>query len=278
MTPRLLDESARLAEVLRLRHIEGLSIRAIARRQGMSRRTIRRLLGKRRPAPPEPPARGSVVDLYEADIRKMLAYTPELKATTVLERLRPLGYTGGITVLRERIRRLRPKPRREAFLTLDFAPGSAFQVDWADFGFALPGCPRRVSAFVMASAYSRYLYLEFTLSQAMATFLRCMERALHFFGGVAVADIFDYVSGHIVEVRCPNRLRARAIVVRLSSRRCLRVPPIAEHITLAFWQGAQPQLRSGCHVGTVLHSTRYSGPLPVILDRPRDRGVRHLAH
>jgi hypothetical protein len=64
-------------------------------------------------------------------------------------------------------------------------------VDWADFGFALPGCPRRVSAFVMVMCYSRMLYLEFTLSQAMGSFLRCMERALRFFGGSTTVDIFD---------------------------------------------------------------------------------------
>ena len=52
------------------------------------------------------------------------------------------------------------------------------QVDWADFGFALPGVPRRVSAFVAVLCYSRYLYIEFTLSQSMGTFLRCMERCL----------------------------------------------------------------------------------------------------
>jgi transposase len=200
MTPQLLDESAHLAEVLRLRHVEALSIRAISSRLRMSRKTVRRLLGKRRPTPHvTPPARGSIVDLYDVEIRRMLDDTPELRATAILERLRPLGYTGGITVLRERIRLLRPRPRREAFLTLDFAPGAAFQVDWADFGFALPGCPRRVSAFVMAAAYSRYLYLEFTLSQAMGTFLRCMERALDFFGGVAVADIFDNMKTVVLE-------------------------------------------------------------------------------
>ena len=185
-------DAVRLAEVLRLRLLEGQSLRAISRRLHLARKTVRKLLGKRRPSPPAaPPARGSVVDLYEGEIRRLLADTPDIKATTVLERLRPLGYSSGITVLRERVRSLRPRPTREAFLTLDFAPGAAFQVDWADFGFALPGCPRRVSAFVMAACYSRYLYLEFTLSQALGTFLRCMERALRFYGGVAVADIFD---------------------------------------------------------------------------------------
>ena len=92
-----------------------------------------------------------------------------------------IGIAGWI--LRDRIRTLRGSVRREAFLTLSFGPGEAAQVDWADFGFALPGCMRRVSAFVMVLCYSRQLYLEFTLSQSMGTFLRCMDRALTFFGG-----------------------------------------------------------------------------------------------
>lgn len=182
-----------LAAALRLSLLEGLSIRAIARRLQLSRKTVRKLLGRaraRRPARPEP-ARASLLDAYSPTIRSLIEKTPELTAPAVLERLRPLGYTGGITILRDRLRGLRPRPAKEAFLTLDFAPGAAFQVDWADFGFALPGCPRRVCGFVMVACYSRYLYLEFTLSQAMGTFLRCMERGLRFFGGVAVADIFD---------------------------------------------------------------------------------------
>jgi transposase len=182
----------RLSEVLRLSLVEGLSIRAIAKRLTLSRKTVRRLLarGPERQAPSSEP-RPSLLDRYDAEIRRLLADTPELTAPGILERLRPLGYTGGITILRDRVSKLRPRPPREAFLTLDFQPGAAFQVDWADFGFALPGCPRRVSAFVMVACYSRYLYLEFALSQAMGTFLRCMERGLQFFGGVATADIFD---------------------------------------------------------------------------------------
>jgi len=31
-----------------------------------------------------------------------------------------------------------PARRKEPFLTLDFKSGAAAQVDWADFGFALP--------------------------------------------------------------------------------------------------------------------------------------------
>jgi transposase len=186
-------DATQLAEVLRLSLLEGLGIRAIAKRLQLGRKTVRKMLGHapalKRPLAAMP--RGSLLDVYDVEIRRLVADTPELMAPAVLERLRPLGYTGGITILRDRLRGLRPRAAKEAFLTLDFEPGAAFQVDWADFGFALPGCPRRVSAFVMAACYSRYLYIEFTLSQAMGTFLRCMERALRFFGGVALADIFD---------------------------------------------------------------------------------------
>ena len=191
--PTVPAEATQLSEALRLSLIEGLSIRAISRRLQMTRKTVRKLLGRAptRPAVAKELPRGSLLDTYDAAIRKLVDDTPELTAPGVLERLRPLGYTGGITILRDRLRSLRPRARKEAFLTLSFAPGSAFQVDWADFGFAIPGCPRRVSAFVMAACYSRYLYLEFTVSQAMGTFLRCMERGLRFFGGAAVADIFD---------------------------------------------------------------------------------------
>jgi transposase len=187
-----LDSSGRVAEVLRLGLVEGIAVRAIARRLHMARKTVRKILGKHR-APPKPAAepRGSILDPYEAAIRTVLDDTPEMLAPAVLERLRPLGYTGSVTILRDRLRRLRPRAQRTAFLTLDFPPGQAMQVDWADFGFAVPGVPRRVSAFVAVLCYSRRLYIEFTFSQSMGSFLRRMERCLRFNTGTTLVDIFD---------------------------------------------------------------------------------------
>ncbi len=189
-----------VAEVMRLHLVDGVGLRAIARRVGISRNTVRRILGRRTPkAVKGPVPRESLLDPFLPVIRQLIADTPEMRAPGVLERLRPLGYTGGITILRDRIQRLRPPKDPEAFLTLEFAPASALQVDWADFGFALPGCPRRVCAFVAALAYSRYFYLEFTLSQAMGTFLRCMDRALQFFDGTTTTSIFDNMKTVVLE-------------------------------------------------------------------------------
>jgi transposase len=185
------EPSGRVAEVLRLGLVEGVGVRTIAKQLGMSRKTVRKILGRNRPQAQAKPQRSSILDPFEPAIRTMLDDTPSMLAPTVLERLRPLGYTGGVSILRDRIRQMRPKPRREAFLTLSFEPGEAMQVDWADFGFALPGVPRRVSAFAAVLCHSRYLYLEFTVSQAMGSFLRCMERCLRFYGGTTAVDIFD---------------------------------------------------------------------------------------
>jgi transposase len=199
----------RTAEVLKLGLVEGLSVRAIARRLGMARRTVRRALGYGLPARQTRAPRPSALDAHLPAIKALLEETPELTAPGMLERLRPLGYRGGVSVLRDRMRVLRGSRPREAFLTLHFHPGEAVQVDWADFGFAIPGCPRRVSAFIMALCHSRYLYLEFTLSQAMPTFLRCMERGLRFYGGTTVADIFDNMKTVVIRPGPPTIFNRR---------------------------------------------------------------------
>ena len=187
---RIPDE--RKAEVLRLRYVDGLSTRAIAKRLSMARRTVRALLGEQRvsrAASREP--RPSILEPYDALIRATLRQTPEMRAPAMLERLRAEGYTGGITVLRDRMRLHRPRPAADAFSTFTVRPGQRLEVDWADLGFLLPGMPRRVSAFVAVMAYSRMLYVEFTLSQRMGSFLRALDRALVFFGGRTEVEVFD---------------------------------------------------------------------------------------
>jgi transposase len=181
------------AEVLRLRYVEGLSTRGIAKRLSMSRRTVRDMLGQTKPRSRSAPAtpRVSILAPYEARVRAELERTPELRAPAMLERLRSAGYTGGISVLRDRMRVLRPRARAQVFSTFTTRPAERLEVDWADLGFLLPGIPRRVSAFVAVLVHSRMLYLDFALSQRMGSFLRCMERCLTFFHGCTALDVFD---------------------------------------------------------------------------------------
>ena len=187
------EHSEKMRDVLKRYHIDSESIRAIAKATGLSRRRIRRMLGLKPPAKVRERKISSLLDPHRGEITRLLDESPGIKAPAVLERLRAQGYHGGVTIVRELLRTLRPTPKgeRRSYLTLDFFPAQKVQVDWGDFGYAIPGCPRRVSGFVMAMCYSRYLYIEFVLSQAMGSFLRCMERGLRFYGGRTTTDVFD---------------------------------------------------------------------------------------
>ena len=193
MSARLSDE--RKAEVLRLRYVEGRSVRAIAKKLSMARRTVRDLLDTsrvRRMSIRVAASRESILARFDAEIRARLKDDPDLRAPALLERLRELGYRGGISILRERMRQLRPKPHIEVFSNFtELRPAQRLEVDWAHMGYALAGVPREVSVFVAVLVYSRMLYLEFVLSRAMGSFLRCMDRAMAFFSGVTAVDVFD---------------------------------------------------------------------------------------
>lgn len=186
------------AEVMRLCYLEKLSIRAISRRLGIARKTVRKCLAleKKEQRRAE---RHSLLTPYKSDIARWLRETPELLAPQILERLREKGYEGGVTILRDLVRKLRPSAPISPYLVVAHEPAATMQVDWADFGFALSGVPRRVSCFVAMLPFSRMLYAEFTLSQRIGALLRCMDNALDYFGGVTTADVFDNMKTVVLE-------------------------------------------------------------------------------
>lgn len=79
---------------------------------------------------------------------------------------------------------VRPTPR-PAFLTLHFEPGQCAQVDWGFAGWVPVGSTRRrLSFFLMVLAFSRKMYLEFTLAETLEHFLAGHQHAFEYFGGV----------------------------------------------------------------------------------------------
>src|SRR6188768_4072486 len=121
------------AEVMRLHYLEGLSMRAIAKRLQLSRKTVRKYLGRVEPAPVvQKVSRPSLLDAYHPMVQTWLADAPELKAPQILERLREHGYSGGLTIVRDLVRSLRPRSNPKVYLTMHYLPGEILLVDWAD--------------------------------------------------------------------------------------------------------------------------------------------------
>jgi transposase len=93
------------AEIRRLHRAEGLPIKAIARKLGVSRNTVRTAIASDAAPRYERKPVGSIVDAVEARIREQLALDARMPATVIAERI---GWTRGITVLKERVAELRP--------------------------------------------------------------------------------------------------------------------------------------------------------------------------
>ena len=157
-----------------------LSAAQLAAALALDVKTVRQWIG--RPyTPRQSVCRSSKLDPFKGRIVGWLDAHP-LSAQQVFQRLRELGYAGGVSIVKDYVRAVRPRPR-EAFLTLAFAPGEAAQIDWGEFGtIAVGDTRRRLSFFVMVLAYSRQMYVEFTLSQSMEQFLSAQVNAFNALG------------------------------------------------------------------------------------------------
>lgn len=134
--------------------------------------------------------RASKLDAFKATITRWLDRHP-YSAMQIFQRLGAEGYTGGVSIVKEYVRCVRPV-RHPAFLSLAFAPGEAAQVDWGCAGMIEMGnTRRRLSFFVMVLCHSRLAYVEFTCGECMEHFLACHQNALEFFGGTPATVLID---------------------------------------------------------------------------------------
>lgn len=179
------------AEIQRLRRIEKAPIAQISRRLGLDRKTIRRALRTDRLPVIARAAAPSRVAPYASYIAERLAAYPHLPATVLWRELKKQGYPGGLRILQRHLHGLRDKAQ-PVFLRIETPPGQQAQCDWAHCGSVRVGnALRKLSAFVMVLGYSRFIYVEFTLSQCLEDFLQCHINAFRAFGGVPSKILYD---------------------------------------------------------------------------------------
>lgn len=184
------------AEIRRLHRSEGLSARAVARQLGISRNTVLRALASDRPPQYRRAAKGSAVDAVEPAIRELLKQTPTMPVTVIAERI---GWERGLTVLRERVRELRP-----AYLPVDpvsrtvYQPGELAQCDlWfppADIplGYGQSGRP---PVLVIVSGYSRVITARMLPSRQTGDLIDGHWRLLTAWGAVPKMLVWDNEAG-----------------------------------------------------------------------------------
>ena len=200
------DERTRLSYEVDRRARRGESDRAIARALCIDRRTVKKLrleLLERRArgddalarelGPPATP-RASKLDSHREYIQRRLEKAPKLRVTTLLRELKRRGYTGGYTILREHVNRVRPQPAKKAAVRVDHPPGRQAQADWSPYRSALVG-EDKPSEWGCVLSYSKFSYRHFRLDERQPTIFREIVRSLEAFGGVPDEIVFDSMSG-----------------------------------------------------------------------------------
>jgi transposase len=162
---------------------EKLSLRQIARELKLDLKTVHRWAKRQTFQKPPLVKRASKLDPFKGQIVRLLE-RHDYSAQQIFQQLKENGYTGQYSIVQTFVRLVRPK-KNPAFLTLNFQPGQCAQVDWGYAGPVNVGTTRRrLSFFVMVLAYSRKMYLEFTLAETLEHFLACHQHAFEYFGGV----------------------------------------------------------------------------------------------
>ncbi len=170
----------------------------IAAKLGPDQRTVAFWANETKYRPRKTAFKKSKLDPFKDQIIRLLETHP-YSARQIFQRIREGGFEGGITIVEDYVRKIRP-PKVKPFLKLVFAPGECAQVDWGSYGSVRVGSTfRRLNFFVMVLCYCRLMYLEFTLSQTMEHFLGCHQNAFRFFGSVPAKIMVDNLKSAVLK-------------------------------------------------------------------------------
>ncbi len=173
-------------------------------------RTIQKILthveppGYRRTEPHKKPTIGSFIPIIHEILEADKKSHPKQRHTgrKIFERLRDEhGYTGGITVVRDEIRRYKQRTA-EVFMPLSHPPGQA-QFDFGEAKAVYRGREIKIHFCVMSLPYSDAFFCQAFPRECTESFQEGHRRAFEFFGGVPTRISFDN-----------SKIAARVIVKR----------------------------------------------------------------
>ncbi len=118
------------AEVRRMKRVEGLSAREIARRTGLARDTVGRLLAAEMPPRYARSPAGSILDPFKEWICEELTADPKVPSQRLRELAEEIGYRGGKTVFDDYVREVRPRFLvKRTFQRTIYRPAELIQCD-----------------------------------------------------------------------------------------------------------------------------------------------------
>lgn len=188
--------------------LEGMSRRAIARALKVSRNTVSEILRKHGRARKEHHSalpqrqsmqRASKLDAFRAEIEGLFAQFPDITAQRIFEILQAeredgrTPYDGGYTVVKDLVRRIRPKPHPKPSLeTAPREPGAMAECDWSPYPINFTHAPSTsVQAFGYTLRYSTRKYYSFHEGNGLHPLMDGHVNTFRRFNGAAKVCRYD---------------------------------------------------------------------------------------
>lgn len=217
-----------LSVIRRWHFRDGLSIREIARRTGLSRNTIRKYLRTEAVEPKfRVPDRPSKIDLFaeklSAWLRSESRKSRKQKRTIkqIHADLVALGFDGSYGRVAAFARRWKEERLREqnttgrgVFVPLAFDPGEAFQFDWSEDWAQIGGERIKLQVAHTKLCYSRAFIVRAYVLQTHEMLFDAHNQAFKAFGGVPRRGIYDNMRSAVDKV---GRGKVRQVNARFSA-------------------------------------------------------------
>ncbi len=179
---------------------QSMPITEIARTLQISRSTVRKYLGGAPPAKARRP-KSTKLDPYHDQIRRWVEQDHLFNCVSMLERLRPLGYAGGISQLKEYVHPLRPAHAgKRPVIRYETKPGEQLQFDWGEFTYEEGGVTHKVFGLLAILSYSRMRFACFSKRADAPTLIRGLMAAFEYFGGLPQAVLTDRMKSVLLRV------------------------------------------------------------------------------
>ena len=179
-------------------HRQGFSERAIARKLGVHRNTVKKYIQPRQtPKYKKKSRKESILASYHRVIDDFLQ-EDKYRATWIYNRIKQLGYSGGYGIVKNYVRQVKQKNRRQAYIRFETIPGLQGQMDWADFQVAdRNGKSFAVYLFVLILGFSRAMFAMFVDRCTLQAFMDAHIQAFHYLGGIPMEMLYDNMK-HVV--------------------------------------------------------------------------------
>jgi|SRR5512143_487589 transposase len=197
---------------VRREHAKGRSIRAIARSLKVSRETVSKYLRS-----------GETAPRYERHVQpypRLAAFQKELERLVeendrqpvrdrldyrgIFKQLQAAGYQGGYDAVRRYIKRWKQRQPAvtppQAFVPLTFAPGEAYQFDWAEDWIVLDGVTTKVQVAHIRLCHSRMPFVQVYPRQTQEMVFDAHAQAVAFYGGLCERGIYDNMKTAVAAV------------------------------------------------------------------------------